>query len=201
MNRSIAWPAALWLLVTTALAACVPPQSPTRYWTLTPLAAPGSTASPSERVFELGIGPVSVAEYLDRPQIVRRAGSNRLILAENDNWPEPLASLITRVLADGLAAMLPGARVYPLPSRIAPELDLRVEVQILAFEGLGEERARLDARWIVSRERDARLLLVRRSAIERPVVGDDMGALVAALSEAVAFLAREIADAVAAVQR
>lgn len=201
MSRSIAWSAARWLLVAALLSACVPPQSPSRYWTLTPVATPGAVESVRERALELGIGPITVADYLDRPQIIRRFGSNRLILAENDNWPEPLSSLITRVLADDLAAMLPDVRVYPLPLRTAPELDYRVEVQVLAFEGLSDDRARLDAHWTLVRERDARLLLVRRSAIERPVAGEDMGALVAALSEAVAFLAREIADAVAAVQR
>jgi uncharacterized lipoprotein YmbA len=193
--------AAFGLLLAALLAACVPPQSPTRYWTLSVVAAPTTSEARREKPVELGVGPVTVAEYLDRPQIVRRAGGNRLVLAENDNWPEPLASLIARVLTDDLAAMLPAARVHPLPARTVPDLDYRVEVQVNAFEGVGDDRALLDARWTLLRDRDGRVLLVRRSRIERPVTGGDAGALAAALSEAVAFLARDIADVVAAQQR
>lgn len=200
MTHRIPSPAALWTLLAVLLAACVPPQSPTRYWTLSVVAPPTAEAR-REKPVELGVGPVTVAEYLDRPQIVRRAGDNRLVLAENDNWPEPLASLIARVLTDDLAAMLPGARVHPLPARTVPDLDYRVEVQVNAFEGVGDDRALLDARWTLLRDRDGRVLLVRRSRIERPVAGGDIGALAAALSEAVAYLARDIADAVAAQQR
>ena len=38
----------------------------------------------------VGVGPVTLPPYLDRPQLVTRAGSNRAVLADFDSWVEPL---------------------------------------------------------------------------------------------------------------
>jgi ABC-type transport auxiliary lipoprotein component len=44
--------------------------------------------------------------YLDRPQLVTRAGSNRMVLADFDSWAEPLQGLFARVLAKNLTLLL-----------------------------------------------------------------------------------------------
>lgn len=187
-------------LLASLCAACVPPgASPARYYTLSAIAEPAKAAA--EPRLAIGIGPVTVAEYLDRPQIVRRLSPHRLQLADNDNWPEPLASHVARILADDLAALLAHVQPHLVPAETTPPLDYRLTVALLAFESIGDDRVRLDARWTLIDERDGSMLFARRSRIERPTAGSGTEAAVAALSEAVALLAREIADGLSTVRR
>lgn len=185
-------------LLLVLVAGCVPPQGPTRYYTLSVTARPAAEGTGPD--VEIRVGPVTVADYLDRPQLVRRIGAHRLELAENDNWPEPLASHVARVLADDLAAMLPAARIHSSPTASPPERDYRVEIELLAFEGC-DDAACLDARWSLVGERDGRILITRRSRIRRPLAAGGTETVVAGLSEAVALLARDIADTIAALHR
>lgn len=196
--RSAARPARRTVLLAALmlLAACVPPRNTTRFYTLTPVAEPRTSEATAE--LAIGVGPVSVAEYLDRPQIVHRLGPTRLRLADSDNWAEPLAGMIGRTMVDNLSAMLGSSQVYLLPLRREPQLDYRVELDVLAFEGTADEAARLDMRWFLI-SGDERPLLSRRLRLTRPVLppgGNEE--LAAALSEALALAARDIADAIAA---
>lgn len=176
-----------------------PPAAPARYWTLGPIAPhPPGTVSYREAI---GLGPVTVARYLDRSQLVRRSGSYRLELADRDSWPEPLAEHLGRVLADDLEALLPANEVRLLPADSPTPLAFRLQLEVLAFEATPTGKARLDARWTLIRERDGQWLISRRSRIDRPVTGADTEALVAALSETVSLLAREMAAAVTSAQR
>ena len=55
----------------------------------------------------IGVGPITVPKYLDRPQIVTRSGRNQLALGEFDRWAEPLQDNVLRVLAENLAFLIP----------------------------------------------------------------------------------------------
>jgi uncharacterized lipoprotein YmbA len=48
----------------------------------------------------LGVGPVRLPAYLDRREIVTRAGPARLEVASVDHWAAPLDVLFTSVLAE-----------------------------------------------------------------------------------------------------
>ena len=81
-------------LLLTALAGCAPGQ-PTRHYTLStasePAAAPRSGQGPV-----IGLGPLTLPQYLDRADIVTRAGANQMRLGEFSQWAEPLEPLLTR---------------------------------------------------------------------------------------------------------
>ena len=87
------------------LSACgSPPRE--RFYTLDapepPVAADGAPS--------ISVGPVSIPELVDRPQLVVRVRPNEVVLTEQERWAEPLRGAITRVVAANLAAAL-GARV------------------------------------------------------------------------------------------
>ena len=79
-----------------------------RFYTLDapepPVAADGAPS--------IAVGPVSVPELVDRPQLVVRLGANQVALEEQARWAEPLRGAIARVVAANLATAL-GARVVP----------------------------------------------------------------------------------------
>jgi uncharacterized lipoprotein YmbA len=101
MTRS-AWTRLVTLAVLAAcltLTGCADSQ-PTRFYTLSPLAdASGGTPLADLPEFTVGVGPVTLPPYLDRPQLVTRAGGNRMVLADFDSWVEPLQGMFARVSA------------------------------------------------------------------------------------------------------
>src|SRR5262249_21539005 len=86
--------------------------APTRFYVLAPV--DGVTVA-GDRPLAVGIGPVSLAGYLDRPQIVTRPAADKIDLGEFDQWGEPLRDGITRVLAEDLSRQLPGAKISTFP--------------------------------------------------------------------------------------
>ena len=97
----------------------------------------GDTAPPAsagQRDLTLGVGPVTVPPYLDRPQIVTRTSRAKLALADFEQWAGPLADTIARVLSEDLALLIPTERVvlYPWPRTIDP--DYQVTVEVLQFD-------------------------------------------------------------------
>jgi len=75
----------------TVLGGCASTE-PSRFYILHSLS--GSEAetqiAAAENGVAIGIGPIELPEYLDRPQIVTRLSKNELQLAEFDQWVEPL---------------------------------------------------------------------------------------------------------------
>ena len=98
--------------------------APARFYMLSDLrgaseaGAPMATQSPC---LTLGIGPIEMPDYLDRPQIVTQLGPNELHLGDFDQWAEPLGKTFMRTLSDNLASLLCDPYVElpaPLPERL-----------------------------------------------------------------------------------
>ncbi|HEX8948540.1 MAG TPA: PqiC family protein, partial [Dissulfurispiraceae bacterium] len=109
-------------------------------------------ASPEQDLI-IAIGPVRIPDYLDRPQIVTRAGINELRLSEFDRWAGSLESDIIRVLAENISSLLSAERLSvvrwtPYRESQAPA-QYRVEMFVDRFEGTPGDSVLLKARWIV----------------------------------------------------
>jgi uncharacterized protein len=180
-----------------ALAGCADSQ-PTRFYTLSGLAAEAGEPVPaSASDIAVGVGPVTLPAYLDRPQLVTRAGSNRMVLADLDSWAEPLDGLFARVLADNLALLLGTDDVLLLPQRRPTPLDYQVEVDVARFDVDADGNANLDARWWVYGRGGERLLQSGRATITEAAAPGDYAAAAAALSRALGAMSMEIAEAIA----
>lgn len=145
----------------------------------------------------IGIGPVLLPEFLDRPHIVIREGSNRLQLAEGHRWAEPLAGNISRVLRENLAARLATERILYYPWSQAATVDYQVVVEMIRFEGEGYTEAHLAAVWSIRDRKGNMLLPLRRSEYQVTSTQPGCEGLVQALSQALSLLSREIAEHVA----
>lgn len=163
----------------------------TRYYVL---AAEVSAAAPARPAIpELGVGPVRLPAYLDRREIVTRAGAVRLEVASLDRWAAPLDELFADVLAEDLRAAVPAREVLVWPWFAGTPPEWSVSVDVLRFDGEADGTAVLEARWIVRRggapaKRGSTVARERGPATE-------MAATVAALGRALGALARDIAAA------
>jgi uncharacterized protein len=165
---------------------------PTEFYTLSNMQLPpGGLDTPRTVV---GVGPVVLPDYLDRPQIVTRASGNRMMLAAFDAWIEPFDGMFTRVLVENLSSLLATDNVVALPQRRPTPLDYQVEVDVTRFDADLSGRAVLDARWKVFGQDGERLIEEGRSTIVEPAAkSDSYDALVAAMSRALAEMSSAIA--------
>lgn len=177
------------------LAGCLtlgPRTDPTRYYVLEVEAVSPDPTRPAMPV--LGVGPVRLPAYLDRPEIVTRVGPARLEVASVDRWAAPLDALFTSVLAEDLRAAVPARGVLGWPWPIGASPEWSVSVDVLRFEREPDGTAVLQGRWILRRGGAVanQGVTIARERGASP----ELAASVVALSRAVGALARDIAAAV-----
>ncbi|MDD2767768.1 MAG: PqiC family protein [Methylococcus sp.] len=172
----------------------------TRFYVLSAAQEPLRQVAGREREIALGVGPVELPEYLDRPQIVTRTDQNELQLGEFDKWAESLKDSVSQVLAENLAAYLPSRKVVVYPWKRSTQVDYQLVVKVIRFEGSGGESV-LSVRWSVSSGDGKTELLVRESRYTEPAVGTDYHATVAAMSRALGRFSRDAAEAVRGLNR
>ena len=86
---------------------------PSHFYLLRAL-SPASASDLSETKqssLSIGLGPVTFPEYLNRPQIVTKAGAHEVELAEFHKWAEPLKENVVNVLQENLSGLLSTDRI------------------------------------------------------------------------------------------
>ena len=151
---------------------------------------------PNILMTDIGIDPVNMPEYLDRPEIVSRGSGNELELGEFDRWAEPLDRNIERVVAQNLSVLLDTDRVFVLPARRRLDLRYRVEIDILRFNLVKQVETLLEVRWTVLDGAAERELLIAKSTYASPVAVQNYDTVVSSMNENLAELSREIATAI-----
>lgn len=156
------------LLVLTACAS----SPPSRFFTLTPLAdADQRDSDISGGALSVGIGPVVFPQFLDRPQLVLRDGTNRLSLEEFNRWGGTVQDDFLRVWGENLAHLLNTSRIVIFPSESRLPLDFRITAEVVSFEGRAGGDAVLKVRWAVMDERLEQALASREDLYRCPVGG------------------------------
>lgn len=173
-------------------------QKATKLYLLQPLSSSmEEQGAPADEGIVLGVGPVRVREYLNRPQIVTRTSKNEITLHEFHHWGESLASNFSGVLAGNLTILLSSEELFLYPWSRKPPLDYQVVVDVVRFDGeLGAE-ASLVAHYYILRfdeEGERKQAAMKKSSFSKPIEDDSYEALVSAMSELVADFSREVAD-------
>ena len=148
-------------LTLLALAGC-PGNAPTRLYVLT--ATTDKPASTSPEGVAIGVGPITLPKYLDRPQIVTRVAANSLDQANLDQWGGDLNDNITRVVATNLSNLLATDRVSLYPWKDGAPVDFQVTMDISRFEQDKDGSAVLNVFWSIVNPKDGTVLLMRRSS-------------------------------------
>ena len=172
-----------------------------KFYTLTPVIqqkqeTSGGTAVAAQPV---AIGPVEIPEYLDRPEIVTRADQNQLVLSELNLWGGILKADVNRVLIENISSFLASDGIQVVTWKIGIADAQRVPVQIVRFDGVPSDNIILKARWTVIGKDGKTFELVRESNISVPVRGESYNSVVAAMSDALGELSKEIASGIKSV--
>ncbi|MCK5697961.1 MAG: membrane integrity-associated transporter subunit PqiC [Gammaproteobacteria bacterium] len=142
----------------------------------------------------IGVGPISLPEYINRPQIVTRQSKHHFNVSEFNRWIEPINGSIYRLLVINLSNNLNSNRVYWLPrsDRQYP-LDLRVAIDIGRFDGQLGKSVTLESRWSLFDKNDTPII-TQVSIINETVKGVHYDDLVIAMNQALQQLGEEIAQ-------
>lgn len=167
------------------------------FYTLSSSAAPaGGEATPAGAIPSVGLGPITLPDVVDRPQFVLRTGGNKVVIAEEHRWAEPLKSEIPRVIAENLSRILGVKQVWSYPQGAAETADIRVLVNVQRFDSTPDEAATIDVSWTVQRKPGEPV--PGRSLVKEAANGSGYDALAAAHNRALASVSRDIAAAIRA---
>lgn len=171
---------------------------PSKFYVLSPLEAsfPNTPTDGSKTGLALGIGPIDLPPYLNRPQIIIRATRNELNLSEFHKWAEPLQDSIPRVLGENLSILLSTDRLAFFPWKGSRSIDYQVVVEILRFEATTNGQATLEARWQIREGTDRTVLVIKKSQFRSSASNEGYEAIVSGLSDNLAELSRTIAKTI-----
>lgn len=165
----------------------------TQLYSLQAAAAPKSDEHRAESRLHIVIGPVTLPERVDRPQIVTLTGEHSVHASDFNRWAEPLKVAFPRQLAADLGRELGSTRVRVQGQESAAEADLRIEVDVLRFEAALNEFAVVEAIWTLKRKGEPPRS--GRSFFRERLTADGYAALVAGLGRATAGVGRDLAAA------
>jgi uncharacterized lipoprotein YmbA len=177
------------------LGGCLGTSPPSRFYLLSPLSSSERLANAPSRL-ALGVGPVTLPEYLNRTQIVTREGEHQLELAEFDRWAEPLTRSFNRVLVLNLSTLLATDRIALHPWNRSTTIEYQVTVDVGRFEAGRDGTASLLARWSIVDGAERKILRARKSTFSEPIASESYEATVASMSRLLGALSREIAEAI-----
>ena len=162
---------------------------------LSPASVSGlSESEPSS--LSIGLGPVTLPPYLDRPQIVTKTSAHEVDLAEFHKWAEPLKENVSHVLAENLSALLSTDRIQQYPWKGSTPVDYQIAVDVLQFDGTMGGEAVLVARWSVLGDDEKTVSTTKKTHVTHNPTSQDYEALVEAMSRNLENLSREIAGAI-----
>jgi uncharacterized protein len=145
----------------------------------------------------VSVGPVSLPEVVNRPQLVVRVAENRVAVLESERWAEPLKSELPRLIAQNLGRLLGSARVASYQELSAAGAQYRVLVDLVRFEAARGDAVTVEADWSVRRTALASAAAVTgHSLVREKIQGAGNDAIVAAYNRALLRLSSDIAAAV-----
>ena len=131
------------LLVAVLVSGCAQPSK-----TFYVLTAGGPV--PSGGGVGIGVGPVTLAEYINRPNLVIQQAPNQLAVAEDHRWAGDLSASIARVTAANLGRELKTGNVRTYPWLHDEEIRYQVSLDVRQLHSEQDGYAVIEAGWRVS---------------------------------------------------
>jgi len=179
------------------LAACsaLPGSAPTQYYilkTVDGVSTGGSQITIPEGV-NVGIGPIQIPGYADRPQIVTFDSGAEIIVSDFDHWAEPLNDAIKRVVTANVATLIGEEKVFSYPADFRPDKQsLQVAVNVIDITETGAGIARFVVRWHVKELYDNNVLTRHAKTYETQAVVGDYNSYANALSQLLGEFSHDI---------
>ena len=164
-----------------------------KFYTFNTLPEPAATTDST--TVAIKIGPVTIPDALDQPQIVTRTGPNTLKISEFHRWGGNLRDDLERVLGENIAIMLSTNRITLSQEITLLPIDFQVLVNIRELGGELGGTVTLNADWLIKPSGD-KPIVADKSVLQETVLSPDYRDFVAAQSRLLAKLSSEIADAI-----
>lgn len=186
----------LMVIVLLCLIASGCQQSPRKHYYLlsaTPTVNQTDTKQSKSISHTIGLGPIELADYLERSHIVRNRDANRLQLADVDHWGEPLEKGIARVLAINLMNHDSARLVehFPWRSDATPQFSVRLSIYDLQ---LMNGTAAINASWKLI-DNNTKAVLSQHHFVRTQPSGESAAQIAKAYSELLTILSVEIHEA------
>jgi len=185
------------------LSGCVSvPDSPSsRFYMLQ--AADGNQVSKKTNIASdavIGVGPVKIPEYQDRPQIVTQDKEKMLKFAQFDRWGEPLDLGMARLIEENLAVMFPESKFTLYPWNSSVPVKYQVVVEIIQLDSKLDGDMFLVVQWLVIDVQNMKTMIIKRSEFRQSIIPQDYSGLAKTLSMACASLSSEIAESLSTLE-
>ncbi|NCD34015.1 MAG: membrane integrity-associated transporter subunit PqiC [Spartobacteria bacterium] len=157
----------------------------------------GEQVDLSETKQVVGLLPVKIAAYLDRPQIVTRLSRDEIYVDEFNRWGIALPDSILNTLGMELLKKIPDTYIDVYPWSGGGKFDYQILVEIIQFDGKLGKTAGMTAQWTVTRGQNPDDIVERRIAFyQEPVPEATYGSLLQSMSKLVASLAGDISQSI-----
>lgn len=183
------------------LCGCFSRSQPTKFYLLQtiPTLRAGKGVEAKEDL-KIGVGPITLPEYLDRPQIVTRINDNEFQIDEFNQWAETLGFSIERVLAKNLSILLFTNDLFIYPWLGSTQIDYQVKVDVVHFNGIPGNKVVLETQYTIL-DGSKEFLKMNLVNISQPISEQGYEGLVSSMSKALDELSRTIAQTITALQR
>jgi len=183
------------ILLIVLFSGCRAKTPPVSFYTLTPLQAASTPKnSESSQNISIGIGPVSLPDFLNKPQIVTRKGSSKIDYSEFHRWGGYLDKEFLRAISENLSAILNTNRIkiFPWIEKIEPQYQVRFDIK--QFDGNLEGSAVLNVIWHISvKGQNTNPIFTKRSVIKEAVSDAGYEGLISSYNKILNQLSKEIA--------
>jgi len=146
----------------------------------------------------IGIGPVKVPEYQNRPQIVTQDTNSLITFAQFDRWGEPLDLALLHLVSANLSVILPGATLEISPWNLAIPVKYQVIMDVVRLESRLDKDISLTVQWSVIDLENKKMVLTKKSEFSKPIEPHNYSGLAKTLSMECASLSGEIAKTLSA---
>ena len=140
----------------------------------------------------VGVGPVTLPAYLDRPELVFMSDANQVQIPAKVSWAGTLQDNFVRTLASDVGRELRSGRVVPYPWGTNLKLRYQVTVDVRQFHAVSGGEAVLDVTWRIETPAERQVLGSHSGSFRESVAGDGYAPVVAAESKLVEQLAGAI---------
>jgi len=172
------------------------PTSPTpRFYALTAINA-GKSLNALPGVI-IGVGPVKIPEYEDRPQIVTMDQAKMLQFAQFDRWGESLDLGLARLIREDLTMILPKTKLTLYPWNPLIPVKYQVNIEIVQLNSELDQDMVFVVQWVIIDVEKSKTMIMKRSEFRHAINPHSYNGLAQTLSTACVSLSNQIAQALA----
>jgi hypothetical protein len=191
----------LFCLIILGVYGCGQRSKPATFYLLSPLSETETKAAGKQKAYEpvkIAVGPVQLAPYLKRKQLLVRSGEHKLIIKEFSRWGEPLQDNLQRVLVENLSLLLSTPHIYEYDHCFGKG-DFQVIVDVNRFDVSDSGQAVLSAFWSINDSKSKRLLR-KKTVINLEITNLDSNNIVNTLNKMLTDFSIEITEEIRSLQ-